>query len=191
MRSLVARLLDSFRGRTLDRELEHEIAAHLEFAATDMQARGMDREAARRAALRQFGGVARAQEADREIRGFTALDRLSSAIRGTLRGWRRNPASTVVMLLTLALGIGAATAVFSVVYGTLLKPLPFADPDRLISLYHFAPGFGPGGKWTMGAANYFTYREQGQVFEDLGIFTTTNVTAVRHGEPEEIQALRV
>ena len=69
MRSLFARLLDTFRRRTLDRELEHEIATHLELAAADMPARGMNAEDARRAALRHFGGVARAQEADREARG--------------------------------------------------------------------------------------------------------------------------
>jgi len=189
--SLFARLLDLFRRRTLDRELEHEIATHLELAAEEMQARGMDPQAARQAALRQFGGVARAQEADREVRGFAALEHLWSAARYALRGWRRSPTAISVMLLTLAVGIGSTTAVFSVVYGVLLRPLPFAEPDRLVALYHFAPGFAPGGKWPQGAATYFTYRDHGQVFEDIGLFTTANVSVSRDGAPEEVQALSV
>ena len=191
MRSLFARLFDAFRRRTLDRELEGEIATHLELAAADMEARGMSREAARRAALREFGGVARAREADREARGFPALEGLWSAARSGLRGCRRNRFTTGVAIITIALGIGATTAIFSVVYGVLLKPLPFYEPDRLVALYHLMPGWGPGPHGPQSDASYFTYRDHGRVFEDIAVWRAVNVSIIRNGEPEQVKALMV
>lgn len=122
MRSLLARMLDTFRRRALDREIDNEIAVHLELATSEMEAGGMNRDAARKAALRDFGGVARAMEADRDVRSFPALEHLRADLRDALRGFRRTPTTTIVLILTIAIGIGVTTAIFGVVYGVLLKP---------------------------------------------------------------------
>ena len=100
------------------------------------------------------------------------------------------PLFTAVTLVTLAIGIGANTAIFSVVYGVLLKPLPFAEPDRLVGVWHAAPGMGVP-LLNQSPATYFTYREHGRVFQDIGIWDTTTVSVTGRTEPERVQALTV
>ena len=151
----------------------------------------MSREAARRAALMKFGGVAQAKEADREVRSFPMLERLWADVRDAVRGFRRTPASTSVVVLTLALGIGVTTAIFSVVYGVLLKPLPFNEPDRLVAVNHRMPGFGVPRNGPQSAATYFTYRDHARVFEDIGVWNTTEVSVTTRDTPERIRVLRV
>jgi predicted permease len=102
----------------------------------------------------------------------------------------RSPLFTVVTLVTLAVGIGANTAIFSIVHGVLLKPLPFSEPDRLVGLWHKAPGTG-FEQLNQSPATYFTYREDGRVFEDLGLYRWNSVSITGRGEPERIQALMV
>jgi predicted permease len=191
MRVLFARLVDTFRRRRLDRELETEIAVHLDMAAADMEAGGMSREAARRAALKKFGGVAQTKEADRDVRGFRMLEDLRADVRHALRGFRRTPASTCALVLTLALGIGVTTAVFSVVYGVLLKPLPFEEPDRLVAVNHRLPGFGVPRNGPQSEATYFTYRDHARAFEDIGVWRAMDVSVSDRGTAERIRALRV
>ncbi len=101
--------------------------------------------------------------------------------------WRQ-PRFSAVAIVTLALGIGATTAIYSVVHGVLLKPLPFPDPDRLVALYHVTPA---SQKDFQGAATYFTYRDHGRVFDDIGLWQAGNVAATRNGEPEQVRVLRV
>jgi hypothetical protein len=86
------------------------------------------------------------------------MERIAQDIRHAARVLGKRPAFTAVAVLTLALEIGATTASYSEVYGALLKPLPFYEPDRLVALYHFAPGFVPGGNVPQSDATYFTYR---------------------------------
>jgi len=188
VRKLLSRLHDAFRRQTLDRELDDEIATHLEFAIADLQARGLNPEEARRAALRNFGGLSQTIEADREVRSFLLLEHAWSDVRDAVRLMWKQPQFAAVAIVTLALGIGATTAVYSVVHGVLLKPLPFRDPDRLVALYHVTPA---SAKDQQGAATYFTYRDHARVFEDIGLWLATNVAVVRDGVPEQIRALRV
>src|SRR5687768_16379203 len=91
------------------------------------------------------------------------------------------PLFTSVAVLTLALGIGANAAIFSVVRGVLLKPLPFSDPERLVGLWHKAPGLGIE-ELNMGPANYFLYRERGAAFEDIGLWDGSAVSVTGLGE---------
>ncbi len=191
MRSLLARAADMLRRRQRDRDLDAEIAVHLELAASDLQARGLDPDAATRAALKQFGGVLRTREAEREVRSFVTLDALWSALRDTQRSFRRTPSATGVLLLTLMVGIGVTTVVFSVVYGVLLKPLPFESADRLVVLYHRMPGFGSGEKGPQSPATYFTYRDHNRVFEDIGLWLTSEIAITLDGTAERVEALRV
>ena len=110
--------------------------------------------------------------------------RLSRIVRRFLRA----PSFTTIAVLTLALGIGANTAIFSVIRGVLLKPLPFAEPDSLVAVWHTAPGLNLKNL-ELSAATYFTYREEGRFFEDIGLWTTPAVSVTGTGEPERVQAL--
>jgi predicted permease len=111
-------------------------------------------------------------------------------VRYAIRMLRKQPAFTAVATLTLALGIGANTAMFSVVYGVLLKPLPFHQPENLVALWHRAPGLNMP-LLEQGAATYFTYRENNRVFEDIGLWETDEASITGHGEPERAQVMRV
>jgi predicted permease len=115
---------------------------------------------------------------------------LTSPIRQLLRRLLRTPLFTAVTILTLGVGIGANTAIFSVVYGVLLKPLPLVEPERLVAVWHTAPGLNIP-LMNQSPATYFTYREQAKVFEDIGLWDGNNVTITRQGEPERVPALAV
>jgi predicted permease len=112
------------------------------------------------------------------------------ALRRTVRRLLAAPLFTLVALITLAVGIGANTAMFSVVYGVLLKPLPFPEPERLVGVWHHAPGMNIG-LLNQGPATYLTYREEGRVFEDIGLWDNGSVSITGRGEPEKVRALMV
>jgi len=111
-------------------------------------------------------------------------------LRYVLRRLLRTPMFTAVALLTLAVGIGANTAIFSVVNGVLLKPLPYPEPDRLIGVWHTAPGVNIK-ELNNGPSNYFTYREESRTFQDVGLFTGDYVTVTGIAEPERVAGLDV
>src|ERR1043166_9660620 len=119
-----------------DDEIREEIAAHLRMAVADKMARGASREEAERAARVEFGNVTHVAEVTREVRGGLWLERLGQDLRYGWRALRRAPAFTTVAVATLALAIGANSAVFTVVNGVLLQPLPFRDPGRLFAVSH-------------------------------------------------------
>ena len=108
----------------------------------------------------------------------------------TLRRLWRTPAFTVVTLFTLTAGIGANTAVFSVVEGVLLKPLPYPHPESLVGVWHTAPGLNLD-EVNMAPSNYFIYHEQNRVFEDMGIYEGDSVSVTGRGNPEQVRALDV
>lgn len=118
------------------------------------------------------------------------MDLLARQLRYVLRSLGRSPAFTVTAVLTLALGIGAATAVFSVVHGVLLKPLAFAEPERLVGVWHEAPGMG-WDEVNQSPALYFTYRDHSETFAESGMWDNTLVAVTGTGEPEELPAMMV
>jgi predicted permease len=165
------RTLAVFRRAPLDSELDAEIASHLDAAIEDNLRLGMTPEEARRQALVRFGGVARAMERHREARGLAALDVLGQDLRFTLRTLRRDRAFAFVVILVLALGVGANVAVFSVVNTILLRPLPFRDPGRLV---WFATHEGKGGlsDQTYTVSAYEEFRRHDRSFEDVTSYQT-------------------
>src|SRR5215468_10794201 len=130
------------RRDDVERELDDEMRDHIERETAANIRRGMSPSAARTTALREFGGIEYQKEEARDQRGTRWLEELTADIRFALRSLRHSPTFAAVVVLTLALGIGANTAIFSVVRGVLLKPLPHRDGDRLIYLRHSASGPG-------------------------------------------------
>jgi predicted permease len=145
LRALLARFLTTVRGRIDDRtaDLREEMEAHLAMQIDDYVRRGLPPHEARRRALLESGGITTAAEAVRDQRGLAWLDRLVSDFVAAARALRRNLGFASIVILTLALGIGANTAIFSVVRGVLLKPLPHREGERLIYVRHAMDG--PGG----------------------------------------------
>jgi predicted permease len=139
LRRLLLRLGNAIRPDRAEPDLAREIAAHLALLEEDCMGRGLTRDEARLAARRAFDGVEQTKERHRDARSFVWLDDARRDVRYALRSLKRTPGFTIVAIVTLALGIGANTAIFSVVHAVLLQPLPFAHADRLVRLYENVP----------------------------------------------------
>jgi predicted permease len=133
------RTVNLLRPGHAEPELDREIASHLAMLADDFEHRGMTPDEARLAARRGFGGVEQTKETHRDARSFVWLDDARRDLRYAIRSLRRTPGFTIVAVVTLALGIGAVTAIFSVVHAVLLQPLPFPHADGLVQLYENVP----------------------------------------------------
>jgi predicted permease len=187
---MLERLWNLVRSRRLDRELETELRYHLELLEAEHRSRGLSAEAARLAARRDFGALSRTREAYRDQRGLPSLETLARDVRLSLRSMARTPVVTLAVLATLAIGIGANTAIFSVVNGVLIRPLPYPEADRLISISHTSPVLRIDD---LGSAPflYFTERDENRTLEGVGLWSTQAVNITGRGEPERVLALRV
>src|SRR5207253_5613503 len=118
------------------------------------------------------------------------MDSLVQDIRYAFRNLRRTPGFTLVAVLTLALGIGANTAIFSVVNGVLLRPLPFADPDRLVRIWHTPPQSSFPGitRFTVSPANFLDWQNQNHVFEHMAIYGFRELTLTGGDKAEQVTA---
>jgi predicted permease len=181
-----------------DADVADEVRFHIESAVTEYVAGGMTPEAARAEAMRRFGDVeaitstlhALSHEQERAMEWRDRVDTLRSDLRFALRQLRKAPAFTLVAVLTLALGIGANSAIFSIVYSVLLRPLPYAHSDRLLDLRE-RHGAGDTDGMVVTFGNYGVWRDRVKSFDAFAAYSFGGFTLTGSGEPRDIQVLRV
>ncbi len=195
LRVVALRIREMFAKRRLNAELSEELEAHLEMLTEENMQRGMPAEEARREARIALGGVEQVKEAVRDQRGLRFLESFVADVRFGARMLRKNPGFTAVAVLTLALGIGANTAVFSVVNSVLLKPLNYPTAEELVALHQIAPGAAGLADFENGLrlspSMYFTYAEQNQAFQSLGVWATGTANVTGMSEPEQVRTVDV
>lgn len=178
-----------------DRERREELESYLEIEIDDNLARGMNPEDARAAAQRKLGNRTLIREEIYAMNTIEFLNSLTRDIRYALRALRRNSTFAAVTLLTLGVGIGANTAVFSLVNGILLKPLSYPNAGRLVAVANSAPGAGGlasvSGDLKLSASMYFTYADQNRTFDALGVWNSGSATVTGLAEPEQVRAVYV
>ena len=175
------------RRQHRDADVRDELRFHTEMIEQDLRARGVDPAAARREARLRVGGHAQIVEAYGDQRSLPRAEMLLQDVRYACRTLLRTPGFTAAALITLALGIGANAAIFTVVHAVLLRPLPFADPARLVSLGEAGPDGLPGN---IGFQTFADFRDQTRSFEQMAAIRSWQTTLVT-AEAERLNAMRV
>jgi predicted permease len=193
LRQSFHRLRSVFRRTPLDRELDAELAAHLELAIEDNLQRGMPADEARRQALIRFGGTEQAKEQHREVRGVPAMDTLFQDLRYAVRGLLKSPGFTAATVLTLALGIAVNATMFSLVSAFLLRRPPGHEPERVAVVTSINPASGfLADANPVSAPNYLAWRGANDVFADMAAgdeYRTVSLTSL--GQPEALPSAAV
>jgi len=184
------RLLFYLRRDRFDRELEEEMRFHLEMKAEENLAAGISAEEARYAAQRQFGNQTLLREVSRDMWAVRSIETFFHDLRYGMRTLLKNPGFTAVAALTLSLGIGANTAIFSVVNAVLLGPLPYADDERLVMIGGKFPGAGIK-RASVSVPEFIDYRDQTHSFAQVGIYGDKDFTLTGRGEAERFSGALV
>ena len=177
-----------FRRRKVETELDSELRFHLESQIENNIRAGMSREDARQSALREFGGVELAKEECRDERGTQFLEQLWQDVRFGARMLRRNPGFTAVAVLTLALGIGANSAIFSVVEGVVLAPLPYSQPERLVMVWESNPHFP---RVYISYLNFLDWQRNARSFQQMTAFRALGFDMTNPGTPEHLDGKEI
>ena len=171
LKAFLSRFLALFHKPALERELDEEVRLHLEMEAEENIRRGMTLEEARFAARRSFGGVDQTKEAWRDRRWLPQVDQWVRDLRLGVRSLARSPGFAAFAVLSLALGIGANTAIFTIVRALVLQPLPYPEPWGLVKLWESMVWQGQSTYGSVSVPNLVDWREQNRVFEDIAAFS--------------------
>src|SRR5262245_54094380 len=193
LRAWIVRLGDLFRARARERDIDEEIESHVAMHVEDGVRRGLSPDEARRQAILDLGGIQQTRERMRDRNGFPALEAIGQDARHGLRLMRKNPGFSLVAILTLALGIGANTAIFSVVNGVLLRPLPYGDPERIVQVWHVPPPHSFPGltRFSVSAGNYLSWHERSRSFHSMAAYGYGMYTFNSGDRPVPVQAARI
>lgn len=186
LRQWLRRIGQLVRSRRFDAELQSEIEFHVDMRARSLESEGWTPAEARREARRQVGRPLQVREETRDVWAFRRLDELTQDLRYALRGLRRNPGFSIAVVATLALGIGANSAMFSVVDSLLLRPAPFADPSRLV-LVQAARPTQHEPELLLSYPNFLDLRARAKTFSAISIWTIGETTVGGTSEPEQVQ----
>jgi predicted permease len=187
LRALAARLRRFSGDRRANQELDDEMETHMRLLADRYVRQGMSEAEAAWAARRQFGNVTLLKEEHRDMRGIRFIDTLSRDLRYGIRMLVKTPGVTLIAIVTLALGIGANTAIFSVVNAVLLQPLPYPESERLVWFSEREKNFPT---MSISYPNFIDYRAQQTVFENIGVYEYASYNLTGRGEPRLLQGTR-
>ena len=188
------RLRSIFRRPQVEQDLDDELQYHLEQKIQQCIEQGLTSEQARYTAQRAMEGLEQRKEECREVRRVNTLEHLIQDIRYGIRMLAKTPSFTTVAVATIALGIGASTAIFSVVNAVLLEPLPYPNPDRIVQLMLFSPAWAPGKTWNGASVPAFViWHEQKQVFQEVAAYDAAwrPVNLTGNETPEQLRAVHV
>ncbi len=190
VRDVMMRLRGLAQRRSMESRLDDEMRFHLDMLTEQHVRAGLSPTEARRKALTAFGGMERFKDDARDEYRSRLLDELGQDIRYAVRVIRRNPGFGVAAALTFALGIGASTAIFSVVHGVLLRPLPYEDPDRLVVLWESQPARG-NDRNVVSVPNFEAWRSRARSFERMAALVPLPATIAGAPSPEHVMAAEV
>jgi predicted permease len=190
MKTLLSRLRGLFGRPRREADLAAEIQIHLDELTDDHRRRGLPLREARAAARRDFGGIDQMKERYRDQRGWPWFDALTQDVGYALRQLRRHPAFTASVVLTLAVGIGANTAIFSIVNGVVLKPLAYRDPSRLVVVHEVASRYPAVPMIPANAMHFREWRDRARTFDELALVGVGSVNLTGTGEPERVAIAR-
>ncbi len=185
LRSVASALFHRSRVET---EMDEELRSHIRSRADDLERTGLPRAEAERRARVEFGGVERFKEECREATGARAVEELAQDVRFGFRMLRKSPAFTAIAILILAVGIGANTALFSVVNGVLLNPLPFPHPDRLVAIYGTTPGVSAG---PVSYLNFLDWQRETRAFSSLAIYRNQDYNYLATGAARRLSGYQI
>ncbi|HEU4432332.1 MAG TPA: permease prefix domain 1-containing protein, partial [Pyrinomonadaceae bacterium] len=174
-----------FHKDTVDQECSEEIQAYLDMLTEAKLRQGQSPREARRNALLEVGGVQQVEERVREIRMGRFIETVWRDVRTGARSLVHSPVFTVVTVLSLALGIGANTAIFSVVNGLLLRPLPYPESEQIVHVWHTPPqqSFPGLDKFSVSPANYLDWKAQSTSFEQIAVYTDAGMSLSTGNDP--------
>jgi hypothetical protein len=180
----------TFRRSHLERDMDAELRFHIDTYAAELVERGVPSAEALRRARIEFGGIDNAKEECREARGVTFLETLIQDLRFGARTLRKSPGFAVTAILTLALGIGATSAVFSVVNAVLLKPLPYPRPDRIVMPWWAWPVTDLGDDFPWGQRDFVAFQRQVVGFQSVGAFKSDSFNLTGFGDPIRLDGIK-